>query len=68
MRSAVIIQDQKNGILVGKGRVFSNLIKKKNKNAVIKGKIQTKNIVKRGTFCGEHSEKDTCFLYFEHTV
>ena len=35
---------------------------------MIKGKIQTENIVKRGTFCGEHSEKGTSFLYFEHTV
>ena len=40
----------------------------KKKNAVIRGKIQTENIVKRGTFCGEHSEKGTCFLYFEHIV
>ena len=39
------------------------------KNAVIRDKRQTENIVKRGTFCGEHSEKGTCFfLYFEHTV
>ena len=36
--------------------------KKKKKNAVIRGKIQTENIVKRGTFCWEHSEKGTCFL------
>ena len=35
--------------------------KKKKKNAVIRGKIQTENIVNRGTFCGEHSEKGTCF-------
>ena len=35
---------------------------------MIKGKIQTENIVKRGTFGGEHNEKGTSFLYFEHTV
>ena len=35
---------------------------------MIRGKIQTENIVKRGTFYGEHSENGTCFLYFEHTV
>ena len=33
----------------------------KKKNVVIRGKIQTENIVKRGTFCGEHSEKGICF-------
>ena len=44
-------------ILVRNGWVFSNLIK----NAVIRGKIQTENIVKRGPFCGEHSEKGTCY-------
>ena len=41
----------------------------KKETAVIRGKIQTENIMKVRTFCGEHSEKDTCFfLYFEHTV
>ena len=57
---------------MGKGLVFSNLIKnkkqkqkkKKKKNAVIRGKIQTENIVKRGTFSGEHSERGTCFFFF----
>ena len=40
--------------------------------SVIRGKIQTENIMKRSTFCGEHSEKGTCFFffffYFEQTV
>ena len=44
----------------GKRVGFLKSVKKK-KNAVIRGKIQTENIVKRGTFCGEHSEKGTCF-------
>ena len=55
VRSHVIVKDQKNSILVGKGR-FSQIWLKK--NAVIRGKIQTENTV----------ERVPVFLYFEHTV